>query len=133
MKIVQRWKDWAYALRLESLALLYAYQNPGTPWYAKAWGAVVAAYAFSPIDLIPDFIPVLGLLDDLILVPLGVAIAARLIPPEILAESRKRAREKMDRSKPVNWIAGGIIIALWAALAAFLAIRFLRIFSMRKQ
>ena len=84
-----------------------------TPWYAKVWVAVVVAYAFSPIDLIPDFVPILGYLDDLILIPLGIALAVKLIPKEIMIKCRQQAQARIDSKRPVNWIAGGIIIAIW--------------------
>lgn len=84
-----------------------------TPWYAKMWGAVVLAYAFSPIDLIPDFIPILGYLDDLILIPLGIALAVKLIPKEIMVKCKQKSQDRIDSKQPANWIAGGIIIAIW--------------------
>lgn len=84
------WKEKARALKREALALNLACRDPRTPWYAKALGAAVLAYALSPIDLIPDFIPVLGWLDDLILVPLGVLAVRALIPAGVLAECRER-------------------------------------------
>ena len=85
------WKDRAKKLKTEIHALLIAYRDPRTPWIAKAWVLLVIAYALSPIDLIPDFIPVLGYLDDLILLPLGIALALRLIPADIMAEAREKA------------------------------------------
>ena len=77
------------------------------PWPARLFTLVVVAYAFSPIDLIPDFIPVLGYLDDLILVPLGVALAIRMIPPDVLADCRARASDLLDEKRPTNWVAAG--------------------------
>ena len=100
-------------MKVETYALYLACKDPRTPWYAKALAAAVAAYAFSPIDLIPDFIPVIGYLDDLIIVPLGIALAVRLIPPEVLSRCRSEARTKMDSRKPTNWYAGAVIIAVW--------------------
>ena len=85
------------------------------PWYAKVFAAVVVGYAFSPIDLIPDPIPVLGYLDDLVLVPLGVAIAIRMIPPEVMDECRQEA-QKAD-GRPVNRVAAAVVIAVWLLLA----------------
>jgi uncharacterized membrane protein YkvA (DUF1232 family) len=100
-------------------AVIYlAYRDPRVPWYARACAAVVVAYAFSPIDLIPDFIPVLGYLDDLVLVPLGITLALRMIPPAVMAECREKAREMMAAGKPANWAAAVVIIAIWLALAA---------------
>ncbi len=97
------------------MALYFAAGDPRVPWYAKIVAACVAAYALSPIDLIPDFIPVLGYLDDLILVPLGIALAIRLIPPALLAEHRARATEEAKR--PVSRLGAAVIIIIWLALA----------------
>jgi len=110
-----KFKQAAQDLKADTYALYLAYRDPRTPWYAKAWAALVVAYAFSPIDLIPDFIPVLGYLDDLLLVPLGVFLALKLIPEEVMEVSRIKARE--DRERPVNWWSGAAIILLWLALA----------------
>ena len=81
---------------------------------------IVVGYAFSPIDLIPDFIPILGHIDDLILVPAGIALAMRLVPDSILLECRKNAHEMMNQKKPVNWIAGGMTISIWILIAILL-------------
>lgn len=106
----------ARALKRETYALYIAYRDPRTPWYARVVAACVVAYAFSPIDLIPDFVPLLGYLDDLILVPLGIALALRLIPAEVMVESRIRAADAAQR--PTNWAAAVVIIMLWLTLAA---------------
>ncbi len=106
-------RDWAGALRKEVAALYLACRDPRTPWYAKAVGACVIGYALSPIDLIPDPIPVLGYLDDLILIPLGVMLVRRLIPAEVMRDCRARA--EAAGAKPTNWVAGGIILMLWIA------------------
>jgi uncharacterized membrane protein YkvA (DUF1232 family) len=127
--MIERWKDWARALKREVYALYLAYKDPRVPWYARVVAACVVAYAFSPIDLIPDPIPVLGYLDDLVLLPLGVALTIRLIPPPVLAECREEAARSMAAGKPVNWIAAGVIVAGWlllAGLGAALAVRALR-------
>jgi uncharacterized membrane protein YkvA (DUF1232 family) len=110
-----KFRQAARALKADTYALYLAYRDPRTPWYAKVWAALVVAYAFSPIDLIPDFIPVLGYLDDLLLVPLGVFLALKLIPAEVMAECRQQAKE--NREKPVNWWAGVLILLLWLSLA----------------
>jgi uncharacterized membrane protein YkvA (DUF1232 family) len=102
---------WARALKRDARALWLAGRDPRTPWYAKALALAVAAYAFSPIDLIPDFIPVLGLLDDLIIVPAGIWLCLRLIPPEILAEHRAAADKIVD--KPGGAAGIVIVIGLW--------------------
>ncbi len=110
-------KQRARQLKCELYALYLAYKDPRVPWYARLFAACVVGYAFSPIDLIPDPIPVLGYLDDLILVPLGITLALRMIPPAVMVECRVRADELMQQGKPVNWIAAGIIVAIWVLLA----------------
>jgi uncharacterized membrane protein YkvA (DUF1232 family) len=124
------WKQWAGRLKSETYALYLAYRDPRVPWYAKLFAALVVGYAFSPIDLIPDPIPVLGYLDDLILVPLGVALAVRMIPEDVLSESRKKAREMMERGeRPVSRAAAAVIVILWLALAvlgALVVVRMVR-------
>ena len=117
MKVVERLERWARRLKAEVYALYLAYRDPRVPLYARVFAALVVGYAFSPIDLIPDVIPVLGYLDDLILVPLGVALAIRMIPAPVLAECRERAREVMAAGKPVNRIAAAVVVAVWIALA----------------
>lgn len=117
MRIVERWKRWVRRLKAELYAVYLACKDPRVPWYARAFAACVVGYAFSPIDLIPDFIPVLGYLDDLILVPLGLTMAIKIIPPEVMAECRARADEAVRQGKPTNWVAAGFIIALWLLLA----------------
>lgn len=107
------WRRRARQLKTETYALYLAYQDPRVPWHARVFIAGVVAYAFSPIDLIPDFIPVLGYLDDVVLVPLGIALALKMIPAEVLAESRARAQDVMAAGKPVKWWAAGVVIALW--------------------
>ena len=105
-------------LKAETYALYLAARHPETPWYAKFFVAGVVAYAFSPIDLIPDFVPVLGHLDDLILIPMGIALAIKMIPPPVLAECRAQAKEFMANGKPISRAAGAAIVAIWLALAA---------------
>jgi uncharacterized membrane protein YkvA (DUF1232 family) len=110
---VVRWKTWARTIKRDAHALYFAARDPRVPWYAKALAIAVAAYAASPIDLIPDFIPVIGYLDDLIIVPLGIALVIRLVPPAIMAEHRQRAAASSDR--PASIVAAGVIIAIWIA------------------
>ena len=112
------WKERALELKRETFALYFACRDPRVPWHAKVLAVGVVAYAFSPIDLIPDFIPVLGLIDDLILIPLGVIAVRALIPTAVLAECRERAI-RMEAGPP-NWIAAGLIVAIWIALAVVL-------------
>ena len=98
-----------------------ALRHPATPWYAKALAALVVAYAVSPLDLIPDPVPVLGYLDDIILIPLGVLAVRRLIPPAVLAECRAQAAAGVQVGKAWKW-AGGILIALlWLLCLAWIA------------
>ena len=121
-----RVRGWARRWKRDAYALLLATRHPRTPWYAKLVAALVAAYAFSPIDLIPDFIPVLGYLDDVIIVPLGIALAIKLIPADVMAECRRRADESRPSSKPKNWIAGGFMVALWL-LAVVVTLRLVQV------
>ena len=111
----EKFKHAAQTLKADTYAIYLAYRDPRTPWYAKVWASLVVAYAFSPLDLIPDFIPVLGYLDDLLLVPLGVFLALKLIPAEIMAECKQQAQESQE--KLVNWWAGAFIMLLWIVLA----------------
>jgi len=112
-------KGWARTLRRDVHALYLAARDPRVPWYAKAVAAMVAAYALSPIDLIPDFVPVLGYLDDLLIVPLGILLAIRLIPPAVLAEHRSRAAR--TETQPVSLIATVAIACVWIAAMGFSA------------
>jgi uncharacterized membrane protein YkvA (DUF1232 family) len=114
--MLSTWKQRARRLKTELHALYLAYRDPRVPWYARALAALVVGYAFSPIDLIPDPIPVLGYLDDLILIPLGIALALRLIPAPVMADCRAKAREAVDSGKPVSWVAAGVIVAIWILL-----------------
>jgi uncharacterized membrane protein YkvA (DUF1232 family) len=111
------WRKWAKLLKREVVALWLASRDPRVPWPAKTLAAITAGYALSPIDLIPDFIPVLGLLDDLILVPLGIWVSVRLIPVEVMAELRFKAEHEIKTRPHANWIAGLAIISVWIALA----------------
>ena len=116
-RLLERLKQKAQHLKVEICALYLAYKDPRVPRYARIFAACVVGYAFSPIDLIPDVIPVLGYLDDLILIPLGVALALKMIPQEVLAECREKAREIMQQGMPLNRTAAFVIIAIWVALA----------------
>ncbi len=119
-RFLESWKQRARALKIEVYALYLAYKDPRVPLYAKVFAACVVGYAFSPIDLIPDPIPILGYLDDLVLVPLGVTLAIKMIPPVVLAECRDKAREVMKQGKPVNRIAAAVIITIWLSVALLL-------------
>jgi uncharacterized membrane protein YkvA (DUF1232 family) len=123
---LETWKRWARALKRDTYALSLAARDPRVPWYTKALALCVVGYALSPIDLIPDFIPIVGYLDDLILVPLGLALVLRLTPGHVVAEARKRAQEALDRgalsrSLPAR-IATLIIVVVWLAALALLLV-----------
>jgi membrane protein DedA with SNARE-associated domain/uncharacterized membrane protein YkvA (DUF1232 family) len=118
----QRLRGWARNLRRDILAIYLAARDPRVPWYAKAVALLVAGYALSPIDLIPDFIPILGHLDDLILVPLGVLLAARLIPDGLLEQHRRDAAAMAEQ--PTDWRVGALFVVIWAIALAF-ALRWL--------
>jgi uncharacterized membrane protein YkvA (DUF1232 family) len=114
-----RLKTWARALKRDVHAVYLAARDPRTPWYAKALALAVAGYALSPIDLIPDFIPVVGYLDDVILVPAGIWLVIRLIPADVLAEHRALA--DAASSRPVSRTAAAAIVAIWIVAACALA------------
>jgi uncharacterized membrane protein YkvA (DUF1232 family) len=116
-------KTWAKQIKRDSYALYLACRHPDTPWYARVVAGLVVGYAFSPIDLIPDFVPVLGYLDDLVVVPLGIALAIKLIPAPVLADCREQAEAEFAEKKPVNIVAAVIIVAIWIALIAWLGIK----------
>lgn len=118
MTFLSRFRQRARQLKADTFALYLAARHPATPWYARLAVAVVVAYAFSPIDLIPDFIPVLGYLDDLVLVPLGIALSIRLIPASVMEECRRQAKERMADGKPASRVAAAVIIAIWVLIAA---------------
>jgi uncharacterized membrane protein YkvA (DUF1232 family) len=124
---VQRLRRWANRLKTELHALYLAYRDPRVPGYARVFAIVVVAYAFSPVDLIPDPIPVLGYLDDLVLIPLGIALAIRMIPDAVLAECRERARNTGAPVGPKGTAAAVVVVTVWlllAALAVYLVGRF---------
>src|SRR5688500_17257127 len=108
-------REWAKELKQHTLVAYFAARDPRTPWFARGLALLVAAYALSPIDLIPDFIPVLGYLDDLIIVPLGILLVVALIPPGIMAEHRAAAAAA--REQPRSTAGAVAIIAVWAALS----------------
>lgn len=122
-------KQRAQHLKAETFALYLAARDPRTPWYAKLLVAGIVAYALSPIDLIPDFIPVIGYLDDLILLPLGILWAIKLIPPVVLSECRARAQTNLAQRKPVSWMAAAVIILVWLLLAVFASVWLYQVFS----
>ena len=117
--IFDRLRGWARTIKRDVVALYLATGDPRVPWYAKAVAACVAAYALSPIDLIPDFIPVLGYLDDVIIVPFGILLAVRLVPADVMAELRDEAERRAAR--PVSRIGAIAIVVIWLSAAAALA------------
>ena len=121
MAFLSELKQRARHLKADTYALYLAARDPRTPWYAKLLVAGIVAYAFSPIDLIPDFVPVIGYLDDLILIPIGIVLAIKLIPHQVLAECRVRANETVQNEKPVSRVAGAVIVMVWliSALLCF--------------
>ena len=116
LRTIEKWKQKSRHLKIEIYALYLAYRDPRVPWYAKAFVALVVGYAFSPIDLIPDFIPVLGYLDDLVLIPLGVAVALKMIPEKVMEDCRIRSKEVMSKKNPINRVAAVVIICIWLML-----------------
>ena len=116
--MIARLKAWARRLKVSLIVLYLAVSDPRTPWYARVLGAAVVAYAFSPIDLIPDFIPVLGYLDDLVIVPAGIWLVLRLIPVEVMHDARARVEEQLRKPKPVSWTGAALIALVWVTLAA---------------
>jgi uncharacterized membrane protein YkvA (DUF1232 family) len=109
-------KDWARTLKNDVVALYIAGRDPRVPWYVKAAAMAIAAYALSPIDLIPDFIPVLGYLDEVILLPIAIALVVRMIPDPLMAEFREEAQRRSER--PTSRAAAAVIISLWIAAIA---------------
>lgn len=122
--MLERVKNWARVVKRDLLALWFAVRDPRTPTGAKILAAVVVSYAFSPVDLIPDFIPVLGYLDDFVLVPLGIMLVLRLIPPALLAEFRGQASRMQTR--PQSWAGAAGVLLIWAMVLAVTAFFILR-------
>jgi uncharacterized membrane protein YkvA (DUF1232 family) len=114
---LEQLRAWARALKRDVVAVWIAARDPRVPWYVKALAVAVAAYALSPIDLIPDFIPVLGYIDDLIIVPFGILLIVRLVPPQLMDEFRAMAAIQAER--PRSTIAAAVIVLLWAVAIAF--------------
>ena len=123
--MLQRWREHVKRLKTNIYALYLAYKDPRVPWYARFFIAGVVGYALSPLDLIPDFIPVLGYLDDLILLPIGIALALKMIPAIVLAECQARAELELAEKPPRSWLASGVIVMIWLFLLfwAFYSLR----------
>jgi uncharacterized membrane protein YkvA (DUF1232 family) len=113
LELIQQAKHWARAVKRDVHAIYLAARDPRVPWYAKALALCVAGYALSPIDLIPDFVPVLGYLDEVVILPLGILAVVKLIPPEVLTEHRALAAAARDR--PVSRTAATVVASIWTA------------------
>lgn len=120
--MLARLRSWARGLKQSTLVVYFAARDPGTPWWVRVIALLVAAYALSPIDLIPDFIPVLGYIDDLLIVPLGVLLVLRLIPPEVRRAAKERALAVAD--KPTSRVTAVVIVAIWLVVAGLLGFWF---------
>jgi uncharacterized membrane protein YkvA (DUF1232 family) len=129
MSLIKQWRQRAGQIKVETYAIYLAYRDPRTPWYAKLLVAGVIAYAVSPIDLIPDFIPVLGVLDDLIIVPLGIALSLKMIPQEVMTECREKARDaiELNVSGGTKLLVSAAIITTWCLLVALVVLLVLRL------
>jgi len=111
--IVKALSSHVQALNIEIRALFLAGRDPRTPWYARALALLIAAYVLSPLDLIPDFIPLVGHLDDLVIVPAGLALAIRLVPPGVMAEARQQARRAQATGRGLQFAGGALVAILW--------------------
>ena len=125
-RFITRLKQKSGQLKVKTYALYLAYKDPRTPFYAKVLAACIVGYAFSPIDLIPDFIPVLGYLDDIILIPLGIALVLKMIPDAVIQECEKKAKATLNQDRPKSRTAAVIIIAIWLLLIALFLLLILK-------
>ncbi|XRG77106.1 YkvA family protein [Rossellomorea sp. GAMAL-10_SWC] len=114
--MLKKLKIWAKKLKRQVFTLYFACKDERVPLYAKVFIVCVVAYAFSPIDLIPDFIPILGYLDDVILIPIGIYISLKLIPDNVIVDCEMKAEEMMKQGKPKNWIVGSLILLIWLVI-----------------
>ncbi|MDL4839903.1 YkvA family protein [Aquibacillus rhizosphaerae] len=121
-------KAWAKKIKQQIFVLYLAYKDERVLLYAKIFSICVVAYAFSPIDLIPDFIPILGYLDDVIIVPLGIMFALKMIPNEVISECEDKAKEIMKNGKPKNWVVGSFIILAWSIIMLWIILKAYQIF-----
>jgi uncharacterized membrane protein YkvA (DUF1232 family) len=127
--LLKSWRLRVRALKRDTYALYLAARDRRTRWPARLLAAVVLAYAFSPIDLIPDFIPVLGYLDDLVLIPLGLALLLKMIPGEVMADARARADDALSEHRPRSLAAAVTIVAVWLGLAALACVWVWKLFA----
>jgi uncharacterized membrane protein YkvA (DUF1232 family) len=128
---IEAWKQRIEQLKTETYAVYLASKDPRVPWYAKALVVFVAAHTFSPIDLIPDFIPVLGIVDDLIITPLGIALALKMIPESVMRECRLEAQEKMLSGEPTSKLGTAMVVFIWLLLASLLIVAGVRLLDRR--
>ncbi|RBP85487.1 uncharacterized protein DUF1232 [Cytobacillus firmus] len=126
---MEKIKAWAKNLKRQVFILYFAYKDERAPWYAKAFTACVVVYAFSPIDLILDFIPILGYLDDVIIVPLGIMFALKMIPKNVMSDCKVKAEEMMKNGKPKNWIVGSLIVLIWSLIILCLIVKAYQLFN----
>ena len=120
---MEKIKAWAKNLKRQLFILYFAYRDERVPWYVKLFTACIVAYAFSPIDLIPDFIPILGYLDDVIILPLGIMFALKMIPKDVISDCEVKANEMMKNGKPKNWIVGSLIIFIWSVIILWITLK----------
>ena len=126
--MLEKMKIWAKKIKRQLFVLYFACKDERVPMYAKVFTACVVAYAFSPIDLIPDFIPILGYLDDIILIPIGIILAVNMIPKNVLLECEEKAAEMMKKGKPKNWFVGTVIVFIWILLVIWASFKIYRLF-----
>lgn len=124
--MVEKIKQWARKLKADIAVLYLAYRNAGTPWYAKLAALITVGYALSPIDLIPDFVPILGFVDDAILLPILIWLSLKLIPPEVIAQCRESADEVFAGGRPKSYLAAGVIVLVWILLIAYVITRLIK-------
>ena len=122
-------KAWAKKLKRQIFILYYACKDERVPWYAKVFTVCVVAYAFSPIDLIPDFIPILGYLDEVILLPLGIMFALKMIPKDVLSDCEVMAEEMVKNGKSKNWIVGSLIVLIWGVITVWAVMKIYQLFN----
>ncbi|MCA1030815.1 DUF1232 domain-containing protein [Bacillus timonensis] len=121
--MMEKIRSWARNLKQKVFVLYFAYKDKRVPWFAKLFTACVVAYAFSPIDLIPDFIPILGYLDDVIIVPLGILLSLKMIPSVVLSDCETKAIEMMKQGKQKNWMMGSVIVLIWSLVTIWFFIK----------
>ena len=127
-KLLEKLKKKATSIKQETTALYFAYRDPRTPWHARVFSALVVAYFLSPVDLVPDFIPILGYLDDLILVPLGITLALKMIPSEVLTDARKQAANPTNNKGTSVFVTIAIVIC-WFLVIYFIISTLIRLFN----